>query len=88
MNKLKQVNRREFLSHLLEGQTVYAKPVKGRKKQTLKMTDDEDLFRWLEDTKTAKGTWTPQMIGLIVRTQLLNWCIARENEGCSFFIEP
>jgi len=51
------------------------------------MTDDDWLFRWSEDTKTTKGNFTPNMIGLIVRTQVLGWCIARENEGCSFFIE-
>jgi len=86
-DKIKQVTRREFITHLLKGKTVYAKPIKGRKKQILKMTDDDWLFRWSEDTKTTKGNFTPNMIGLIVRTQVLGWCIARENEGCSFFIE-
>lgn len=85
-NKIKQVTRKEFIVHLLKGETVYARPIKGRKKQVLKMVDDW-FFRWSEDRKTTNGNFMPNMVGLIVRTQVLDWCIARENGGCSFFIE-
>jgi len=82
--ELHKIAKSEFIELLCSGAIVYAKKDRSWQRQHLTVDNAKDpwFFTWTADGNkaTAKST-----IGIIIKTQLESWCIARENEGCSFY---